>query len=38
MRVVAITTTFRATQFQALDQPPDLVCSDFATFLSIVQW
>jgi HAD superfamily hydrolase (TIGR01509 family) len=38
MRVVAITTTFRAVQFQNLDEPPDLVCSDFATFLTIVQW
>ena len=38
MRVVAITTSFRTTQFQALDQPPDLVVSDFATFLTIVQW
>jgi hypothetical protein len=25
-------------QFQNLDEPPDLVCSDFATFLTIVQW
>jgi beta-phosphoglucomutase len=34
MRVVALTTSFGEAHFQALTPPPDLVCCDFAGFLS----
>ena len=30
MPVVALTTSFAAAHFQALQPPPDLVCRDFA--------
>jgi beta-phosphoglucomutase len=35
MRVVAITTTFSAAQFEALADPPDLACGDFEAFMAI---
>ena len=38
MRVVAVTTSFSAAQFAAMDTPPDLACTDFAAFLAIVGW
>ena len=38
MRVVAVTTSFSAMQFAAMDTPPDLVCGDFAEFLTVVRW
>ena len=38
MRVVAVTTSFSAAQFAALDEPPDLACRDFAAFLVLVRW
>ena len=38
MRVVAVTTSFSATQFDAMDTPPDLACGDFAEFLTLVRW
>ena len=38
MRVVAVTTSFSATQFEAMDTPPDLACGDFAEFLTLVRW
>ena len=34
MRVVALTTSFSAAHFAALDAPPTLVCADFDEFLS----
>ena len=38
MRVVAITTSVSAVQFAAMNTPPDLVCGDFAEFLTIAHW
>ncbi len=38
MRVVAVTTSFSAAQFAALDRPPDLACRDFAAFSTLVRW
>lgn len=38
MRVVAVTTSFSAAQFDAMDTPPDLACGDFAEFLTLVRW
>jgi len=38
MRVVAITTSFSAVQFAAMNTPPDLVCGDFAEFLTLARW
>lgn len=38
MRIVAVTTSFSAAQFAAMDTPPDLVCGDFAEFLTIARW
>lgn len=38
MRVVAVTTSFSATQFAAMDTPPDLACGDFAEFLARARW
>ncbi len=35
MRVVAITTSFTAAQFQALPDPPAVVCADFDAFLAV---
>lgn len=33
MRVVALTTSFRASHFEALQAPPTLICSDFEEYL-----
>ena len=33
MRVVALTTSFQASHFEALQAPPTLVCSDFEDYL-----
>jgi beta-phosphoglucomutase-like phosphatase (HAD superfamily) len=33
MPVVGLTTSFSAAQFQALPNPPNLVCADFDDFL-----
>jgi beta-phosphoglucomutase-like phosphatase (HAD superfamily) len=38
MRVVAITTSFSAAQFAAMDTPPDLACADFAALQTLVRW
>lgn len=38
MRVVAVTTSFSAAQFAAMERPPDLACSDFAAFLALARW
>ena len=38
MRVVAVTTSFSAAQFAAMETPPDLACSDFAAFLALARW
>jgi HAD superfamily hydrolase (TIGR01509 family) len=38
MRVVAVTTSFSAAQFAAMETPPDLVCADFAAFLAMARW
>ncbi|MDH4065356.1 MAG: HAD family phosphatase [Acidobacteriota bacterium] len=38
MRVVAMTTSFTAAQFEALDDPPDLACRDFDAFLALANW
>lgn len=38
MRVVAITTSFSAAQFEALAEPPDVACPDFDAFLAIAGW
>jgi beta-phosphoglucomutase-like phosphatase (HAD superfamily) len=35
MRVVAITSSFTAAQFQALPEPPDAICADFEDFLAV---
>ena len=34
MRVVAVTTSFSAAQFDAMATPPDLACGDFVAFLA----
>ena len=38
MKVVAVTTSFTDAQLRALDDPPDLVCSDFEAFLTVASW
>lgn len=38
MRVVAIATSFSDAQFNALVDPPDLVCPDFASLLAVTGW
>jgi len=38
MRVVAITSSFSAAQFNALADPPDLACSDFEAVLAVARW
>ena len=38
MTVVAMTTSFTEAQLRALDDPPDLVCSDFEAFLTVASW
>ncbi|MGE0815824.1 MAG: HAD family hydrolase [Vicinamibacterales bacterium] len=38
MRVVGLTTTFSAAYFEALDEPPDLACTDFEAFLAAAGW
>lgn len=38
MRVVAITSSFSADEFEALPDPPDLACRDFETFLPLANW
>lgn len=38
MPVVAVTTTFTADQFAALDDTPDLVVRDFDDYLACVAW
>ncbi|MEP7118877.1 MAG: hypothetical protein ABI880_14905, partial [Acidobacteriota bacterium] len=38
MPVVALTTTFSAAYFGALEHPPDLVCGDFERFLALAAW
>ena len=38
MRVVAVTTSFSAAQFNALADPPDLVCADFEAVLALADW
>ena len=38
MKVVAVTTSFTDAQLRALDDPPDLVCSDFEAFLTVAAW
>jgi beta-phosphoglucomutase-like phosphatase (HAD superfamily) len=38
MRVVAITTSFSAAQFEALADPPDVACADFEAFLALASW
>ena len=38
MRVVAIASSFSEAQFNALADPPDLVCTDFETLLARVDW
>jgi len=38
MPVVAIASSFSTEHFQALAEPPDLVCHDFAEFLALVAW
>jgi beta-phosphoglucomutase len=34
MRVVALTTSFQASHFEALPQPPTFICADFEAFLN----
>ena len=36
MRVVALTTSFQASHFEALEAPPTLVCGDFDEYLRSV--
>lgn len=38
MPVVAITTSFSAAQFAALEEPPDLACPDFDAVLALTRW
>jgi hypothetical protein len=38
MSVVAVTTTFTADQFAALDDTPDLVVRDFDDYLARIAW
>ncbi len=38
MPVVAVTTTFTADQFAALDDTPDLVVRDFDDYLARIAW
>lgn len=38
MKVVALTTSFTAGQFAALQEPPDVAVQDFDAFLALANW